>query len=487
MDSNFKSVIVRVEKFSSELGFSSHIWEDSDRSYVALSRAHTTLHLGVNNGCLTPLYVYLRACEEGGRRTDLNDCESTLLATFLRGTSIASCSLWDEPHPVFDFQEEIYGRILTFDQFHLSQCKSVDDGSHNVERLIKAIHAFNSVLPSYLDWTPVDPESDCDDHFSYDGPNGWAKEASKATAEPLDSRVTYWNARTNPTWKYYRSIKKRMAIFHSPGLSDFISEAADGMGNSEIIDGINGKMFVSDWTKNIISFKNIRAAKNTLAKLNGDKSARKKIALVPLENRFVSSQGEYALFLDRDCGRKRFEQERERIKKRHGKESLILFPITTFVWNERISDDEFEMMILDLLKQEKGVQWIRRASVSKERDGGKDLIAEWATPPVTGQVIKEGNNPFTVRRVIVQCKASKRSVGKSQVQDIRDTIEHHNAQGYFLVVSSQVATSLTDHLLALKDGGKYWIDWWTRGEIEDRLTGHPDIVSGYPNIVTVRR
>ena len=107
----------------------------------------------------------------------------------------------------------------------------------------------------------------------------------------------------------------------------------------------------------------------------------------------------------------------------------------------------------ELLKQEKGVQWIRRASVSKERDGGKDLIAEWATPPLTGQVIKEGNNPFTVRRVIVQCKASKRSVGKSQVQDIRDTIEHHNAQGYFLVVSSQVATSLTDHLLALKDGG----------------------------------
>lgn len=114
------------------------------------------------------------------------------------------------------------------------------------------------------------------------------------------------------------------------------------------------------------------------------------------------------------------------------------------------------------------------------------MIAEWNTPPLPGQNINNGENPFTIRRVIIQCKASKSSIGKSKVQDIRDTVEYHNAHGYFLAVSSYLATSLTNHLLKLRDEGKFWVDWWTREELEERLKIWPDIVSKYPNIVSAK-
>ncbi len=217
-------------------------------------------------------------------------------------------------------------------------------------------------------------------------------------------------------------------------------------------------MFVSDGVSNIVSYKNIRLVQRVLSKLTSG-GVDKGLTLVPLENFFVAAKGDYLIFLNRDCSRKRFEAERERIRKRHLKEAQVLFPITSFIWQDSISDEEFESMILDLLGREKGVVWVRKVSATKERDGGKDLIAEWNTPPLPGQIINEGDEPFRVRRVLIQCKAFKGSVGKSKVQDIRDTVEHHNAQGYFLAVSSQISTTLTDHLLKLKDEGKFWIDW----------------------------
>jgi hypothetical protein len=56
--------------------------------------------------------------------------------------------------------------------------------------------------------------------------------------------------------------------------------------------------------------------------------------------------------------------------------------------------------------------------------------------------------------------------------------------GYcFLIVSSQLTTTLTDHLEKLRSEGKFWVDWWTRSEIEDRLKESLDILAKYPNIV----
>ena len=75
----------------------------------------------------------------------------------------------------------------------------------------------------------------------------------------------------------------------------------------------------------------------------------------------------------------------------------------------------------------------------------------------------------------MQCKARKKIVGKAEVKDIRDTIEDHDAQGYFLAVSNRLTSGLTDHLLKMKQEGKFYIDWWTRDQIEKRLKAFPNL------------
>lgn len=85
-------------------------------------------------------------------------------------------------------------------------------------------------------------------------------------------------------------------------------------------------------------------------------------------------------------------------------------------------------------------------------------------------------------RLVVQCKAYSKSVSKSNVQDIRDTIDRHKADGYLLVVSSTLTTSLFDYLDDLRSRNLR-VDWWTRIEIEDRIRRNPDILKRFTKIV----
>jgi hypothetical protein len=110
-------------------------------------------------------------------------------------------------------------------------------------------------------------------------------------------------------------------------------------------------------------------------------------------------------------------------------------------------------------------------------------LCDWITQPPVDAQLKEQIPPYTVRRVIVQCKAFKDAVHKSKVPDIRDTVEHHNADGFFLAVSSHLGNTLTEHLYKMRSEGKVWADWWTRSEIEDRLRTHRHLVAKYSDIV----
>jgi hypothetical protein len=492
MDKNTKNALEQITCIATELGFKFNVSLAAERSRIDLTRAHTTLHVGIQKSRLLYLYLYLKACEEGGRRTDLNDCESVLLAAFLRAHPLGiSCSLWDEPHPILDAPNEIYARVMTFAQFPTPSYDVDSSLIEQVGHILVALRDFERIFPHYLDHTPTE-HNDEEQDFSYEAADEWAAEISSTLdlsgGQPLDVKpfrhyYTWSNTRLNPTWKYFRNIKRGISVFQSPKLSAFIRQATL-QASWDTIDGINGKMFISEGTKNIITFASIRLLKNALSKFN--KKSVGEFAIIPVENFIVASKGEYVVFLNRDCGRKRFEQERVRIGKRHVKEANLLFAVSELEWKDKIDDEEFELMILDLIKREEGVAWARKVSASKERDGGKDLVAEWVTPPLPRKVVRKNQNPFTARRVIIQCKVSKRSVGKSKVIDIRDTIESHNAKGYFLAVSSDLATGLTDHLLKLKDEGRFWVDWWTRPEIEEKLKKWPDVVAKYPSIVSTK-
>jgi hypothetical protein len=81
----------------------------------------------------------------------------------------------------------------------------------------------------------------------------------------------------------------------------------------------------------------------------------------------------------------------------------------------------------------------------------------------------------------VQCKAWARAVGKSDIPDIRDTLDRHDATG-ILVLALAARRSLSDHLAVLRKRN-VWAECWSRADIEERLDANPDLLQKYPDIV----
>lgn len=341
------------------------------------------------------------------------------------------------------------------------------------------------MLPAILDWTPQDDQQD-QEGFGFQSPEviEWAQTICGALRIPLDDELNTYNWRDNPSWMYFRSARRGLSVYHAPKLAEALRLAVEQRTAWRTLPGINGKLYVSDRANNIISSKNMTLARKVLRSLSASPTATDAV-YVPLENFFVAAKGSTVLFINRDCGRKRFEKERERIRKRHQDELEVLFPPSSLVWHERPDYEQFELLILELLRREAGVHWVRKVGVSNEPDGKRDLIAEWTTPPIIGQMLLEDSPPLTPKRVVVQCKSSTRSVGKDKVQDIYDTVKRYDSQGYFLAVSSYTARSLTEFLEKMRNDGEYWVDWWTRNEIEDKLRTNPDLVTKYSGVIRV--
>lgn len=139
-------------------------------------------------------------------------------------------------------------------------------------------------------------------------------------------------------------------------------------------------------------------------------------------------------------------------------------------------------MVRELLNQESNVVRTRKVGSSREGDGGRDIEIEIIQPEL---LTRENIGLTKPIKVIGQCKAYKNSVNKSNVKDIRDTLDFYNSQGYFLAVSSQITVPLHDYLNSLKEKYNLYVDWWNKSEIEDRLRIHTDIALRYPDIVTI--
>ena len=131
--------------------------------------------------------------------------------------------------------------------------------------------------------------------------------------------------------------------------------------------------------------------------------------------------------------------------------------------------------------------WVRKSGVTNEPDMGRDLIAEIYSEKfgitVAEPQTSEKNLKRVAKQIVIQCKAYSRSVNKRDVRDIRDTIEHFDAHGFVLVVSSSVTGPLVEHLNTLRNKHNYHIDWWTREEIQTRLLKHTDLLLKYKDIV----
>ncbi len=198
----------------------------------------------------------------------------------------------------------------------------------------------------------------------------------------------------------------------------------------------------------------------------------------------LSVSSPYLIALGRLTGEYKFRVEKEKIRQRHNKESEFLFPISEYDWNDSICPNQFEDLIKALLERESSIESVRKNSPTNQGDKGRDLLIDWN---VTNDVfVSEGISPIRRIKVVGQCKASSGTVGKSKVQDIRDTIETHNANGFFLAVSSQISAPLTEKLEDLKSKG-IWTEWWNKDDIEIRLSKNPELIPLFPKVLKAKK
>lgn len=474
-----------IKNIAEEFGYNVRI----EQNVIQLSDSNAPLTINFdisdNSNIFVYLFVRFSSWDAPGERTDLNEFYTLLFSSFMRIQGNYSCTLMDVPHPAEVPETEVYARYMIFGQPNSSVYQCSKFALSKIKELIGTIWFFNQLMPQILDWSIelVEGHPQAQPEYSWDDAENWATNIADTINEPVGDLVQY-SSRKNPTWKHYRSIATSITVFEAPTPAQKMKAVIEAKECWKVVEGITGKVYLSTSINNYVSTEAANKIHNLLSTLENSSD----IVFIPLENKLVGVSNNYIACIETDCSIKAFEIERSRIQRRHENERCLLFPVKKFTWSKHLNDEQFELLVLDLLKREHGVVWARKVSGSNERDGGRDVISEWKLP-IYNRNVSENIPPASIVKIIVQAKAFARPLGKSNVPDIRDTVEHFDAQGYLLVTSNYLTTTLTDHLERERSKGKIHIDWWTRSEIEDRLRQdhNSDLLLKYPDILFAAR
>lgn len=449
--------------------------ETSERGHMVFGYVRTSSHQ--LDGC--------------GGRTDVHDVFSLLWACVMRALGAASSILLSEGG-FTGIKGEIYARWLVFEQIG-----EFNDGSTVKQRLFaQAAHTFH-VLDNVLGWEHIKyPEAKWKDQ------HGEADEIVRLlnAAGEFKDFGDMAGRRECPDWLYAKSHKGRISVVVFPVECMFAFRGALLAYTPSSTEGRARTSILAGGLKNAISkkvvatgLKYIRAIENDENQLSWQgldaSSLDPAIIAIPLESHCVFLGAQTLVAVESECGLRQFEAERTKFLERRAKENAVFAADYIFHWPQKFDGSKFEDLIYALLEREPGVMWIRQASPTNERDGGRDFIARWVVPVGDGQrganSVEAGvPTPAKALNVVVQVKALNPSVGKSKVQDIRDTVERHEASGYFLIAFPQPANSLVEHLVALGKRG-VWTNWWDRAQIETRLRKHVDLLARFADLVKV--
>ncbi|MFE2426990.1 restriction endonuclease [Streptomyces sp. NPDC059373] len=421
-----------------------------------------------------------------GDRTDLHDVCSWLAASFLRWLGIASTLLIDIEHPATMISAELYGRYLIPEQSTGYLLTSDDVGLGVAGDMIGHLALFEQIAHSKT--TFWHPESVPESMYDYDAESSEVDEWAGSLASLLGDQSSpedIYTQRLSAGWFYYRTADGSIAVVESEELVDLLEFLKTKP--IEEIAGINGFLYTGKDLNNFVPRDALQIADRIFEQggaLANSSSPAAEATVIPLENGVIFAKDYRAILLRHDTGVAGFTRERSLVLERNRLEQERLFPPSEFTWAEEVDGSRFERLIQDLFEWEPGVREVRAVGPSQQGDGGRDLVVSWVTPPVPGEAITKGDSPARERRIIIQSKARKRSVGRSDLGGgILDTIFMYHAEGYFLATSSQPAVAVIDLLDEVQRRGPYFTGWWGRVEIEQRLRRNPQVLKRYSDIV----
>ncbi len=457
-------------------GYDAELRDGGERLYAWRSRSPFVMNAVLNKGKRSAFfYVHLYIRGQIGERSDELVVYSSMLGCTLRFHAGVSVSIIPVAHPaVFGEIGDIFVRV---DQPNGSWYPIDQRGLEQLTGVIATVSRFSGMLAGFLDWTPL-PSNKCECGFQH----------AVDSCEPLREIVRGLlrcspdalgdQRRVNPNWEFVYG--KRLFVIKSAGVANFVYAALSSDKVCKTVKTTPGWFFRAGEILHFIGAGTIREGRRLLRGLQSEHTVN--LGVVPMENVVLFCSRDYVLGLSSDAGLNRYRREQSRFARQYRDAVEVIFPALKIDWTT-ITDEDLEALTYDLLDLEPGVNWVRRIGSTRDRDAGRDLLAEMSVPgtPISGSEIL----PLNTATIIVQCKAFGGSVGKRNVPDIRDTIEHHGASGYLLVVSSTVTSALVDHLLALRRRFPF-VDWWTKRELERRIVAHPEIISKWKHVISCK-
>ncbi len=416
-----------------------------------------------------------------GDRTDIHDVLSLIWGAVLRAFGIGSPWLIDEAHPVVP--GEIGARHLLFRQCPWTITESNFDTARGSLNAWSAF-AFH-LLDEVFRWSR--PQEYCPPHHAAHRtqPPRWVDHVSRFLRNPSDVTT---NSRLYPLWVYFSSARRGVTVIRMPGVRVARLRSILRPFVPEVAIGEHSHAFFANGMANAVPYRLSKKSRKLLS-LVGD--TPRNTVVLPLDSHCLFIGDKTIVALRGECGRLAFEDERRRLLSRRSNENKVFFAESTLTWRTPMIAGDLEDMCVDLLRREPGVLRAKPVGSVNDRDGGRDILIDRRVPnPHTSKRDTGTSTPprsdstSRVVRVIGQVKSRSTTIGKGDVQDIRDTLEYHDAEAFLLIAYPRVSTALVDHLDKLRKT-RTRTDWWERRDLDERLRRHPDIAKRYPQLVVV--
>lgn len=409
-----------------------------------------------------------------GDRSDIHIIISMMLASFLKIRTKISCSIFDIAHPVID--DEIWGRYIYPEQYQDSSTNNLAFIENLIQNLFEWRHIFWSLIGC--------PCEECMNNENLTNDRDYNLEQNLVDYTETVSRYNS-GRRSRPSYSMVYDIDNDITIIKSESLIDYLKKIMLLSNYTpQIITGINGDIIIDSSIYNFSNYEAVKEIENVYKIISNNENDEINNFIV-IENFIINIKKEYIIAKSISSGIDSFKEEKELIRIRHNSEASILFPIPIFEWIKDPCPSQFELLIKTLLERDVKVKRVRIAAPTNQGDKGRDLIIDWEIVN-KNQVFNAGIPPTQIFKIVGQCKASNGSIGKSKVPDIRDTVEHHDANGFFLAVSTQITYPLTETLEKLNQK-QLWTDWWNRDDIEFRLNQNQDLIVKFDKVLKINK
>jgi hypothetical protein len=421
-----------------------------------------------------------------GGRTDLHDVFGLGWAASLRASGAASSSVWGVEG--WSGAPELNSRVLFFDQPYNSALSECEFESHRRRLFAHTAWAAHDLADAFGFCSPqVQPPK-----WNDARPPTWVLKLD-GVVRAADKGL--WVTRRNPDWEYFVDVNNSVSIVKlSRRAREFLNHLFAFYKPSAVRSGDN-YIFSANGLNNCVPVAVADRAIEILQRVEGRLAAKWRgpasaptdnaILVIPVDSHCIFIGARSMIALTEPCGLEEFDSARMRWTQHSAMEASIFNAKLQWRWAAKLNPGRFEQLVEALLSEEPGLHWVRAAGPAFERDQGRDLVAMWLTPPGLGQRLTEdqAEQPIQMRKILVQVKVRSRTVGKGDVQDVRDTLERHSADGFLLVTHPGWSNDLFNYCETLASQG-YWVNLFGPSQLEERLRRRVYVANRFPDLVT---